>query len=290
MTSPAPSRRLGDLMVGPIGLGAMNLSGDGTAARDRAFATVRAAVEHGVTLIDTADAYGAAWTDFHANERLIADAVKALGRAGEGTVIATKGGHTRTPDRWDVDGRPSYLLKACDRSRRALGVDCIDLYQHHRPDPAVPYEESIGALHELRQAGKIRMVGISNASVAQIRTAVEVLGDGGLASVQNALSPAVRTAWPQLAECASRGIGFLAYSPLGGVGSGRRLGAAGSAFHTVAGAHATTVQRVALAWELALGPHVVPIPGCSRPTTMRDCAAAPTLALDPAELQSLTAG
>jgi aryl-alcohol dehydrogenase-like predicted oxidoreductase len=290
MTPPTSSRRLGALAVGPIGLGAMNLSGEGTAARDRAFATVRAAVEQGVTLIDTADAYGPAWSDFHVNERLIADAVKALGSAGQGTVIATKGGHTRTRDRWDVDGRPSYLREACDRSRRALGVDCIDLYQHHRPDPAVPYEDSIGALHELRQAGKIRMVGISNASVAQIRTAVEVLGDGGLASVQNELSPEVRTAWPQLEECASRGIGFLAYSPLGGVGSGHRLAAAGSAFSRVARARGTTVQRVALAWELALGPHVVPIPGCSRPATMRDCAAAPSLTLDPAELHSLTAG
>ncbi|WP_282707073.1 aldo/keto reductase [Nonomuraea coxensis] len=132
-------------------------------------------------------------------------------------LVATKGGHTRTPGGWDVDGSPAYLKRACDRSLKALGVDVIGLYQHHRPDPKVPYEETIGALKDLLDTGKIRFAGISNADPGQIRLAHTILGDR-LVSVQNEFSPRFRSSEPEIDLCAELGIAFLPWSPLGGIG------------------------------------------------------------------------
>ena len=156
--------------------------------------------------------------------------------------------------------RPEHLRAACDASLKRLGVEAIGLYQFHRPDPAVPYAESVGVLGELLDAGKIRMAGISNADPDQIREAQEVLG-GRLVSVQNQYSPAFRSSLPELRLCAELGLAFLPWSPLGGISQAGDLGSAHAAFAEVAAAHGVSPQQVTLAWMLATSPVVVPIPG-----------------------------
>ncbi len=283
-------RTIGDIAVSAVGLGAMELSTHGRPDRAAGLAAVRAAVEAGVTLIDTADAYCLGPAEFSHNEQLIAEALRGCGSAAAEVLVATKGGHTRPDGRWEVDGRPEYIRAACDRSLRALHVEQIGLYQHHRPDPRVPYAETMGALSELREAGKIQFAGISNVDNTQIRIAVAVLGQEGLASVQNEFSPRVRGGCEQLRLCRSLGIACLLYSPLGGMGSGRQLGTMFPQFTRVADAHGVSPQQVALAWELSIGPHIIPIPGCSRPETIRDCAAAASIRLSKDELEALNAG
>jgi aryl-alcohol dehydrogenase-like predicted oxidoreductase len=166
-------------------------------------------------------------------------------------------------------------------------VDAIGLYQFHRPDPKVPYAESVGALKELLEAGKIQMAGISNASIEQIDIAVRVLGEGNLASVQNQFSPAFRSSEPELRHTAELGVAFLPWSPLGGISRASRLGAQHAAFQKVADARGVSPQQVTLAWMLAKAPVVIPIPGASRPESIIDSAQAPELSLSPAELASL---
>ena len=174
------------------------------------------------------------------------------------------------------------------RLAEAAGVEAIGLYQHHRPDPKIPYAESIGALAELLDAGKIRMAGISNADPDQIREAQAILG-GRLVSVQNQFSPAFRSSEPELRLCAELGLAFLPWSPLGGIGSAADLGSSHAAFAEVAAQRGVSPQQVTLAWMLALSPVVVPIPGSSRPETARDSAAAADLELTADEVSRLSA-
>ncbi|MFI7585703.1 aldo/keto reductase [Spongisporangium articulatum] len=280
-------RSIGTATVSAIGLGGMPLSIQGRPDRDRALATIHAALDAGVTLIDTADAYSLDDRDFGHNESLIAEALVGYGGDTSQVLVATKGGHTRTPGGgWDVDGSPGYLHQACDASLKRLGVEAIGLYQHHRPDPKVPYEETIGALKDLHDAGKIRMAGLSNANPAQIRLAHEILGDA-LVSVQNEYSPRFLSSRPELDLCTELGLAFLPWSPLGGISSAAELGGRHAAFQEVAEARGVSPQQVCLAWMLATSPVVVPIPGSSRPETIRDSAAAPELQLDDAELARL---
>ncbi|MFI7444629.1 aldo/keto reductase [Nonomuraea indica] len=282
------TRTIGHRHVGVIGLGAMPMSVTGHMPDERqAIRTVHAALDAGITLIDTADAYTPSHTDIGHNERLVARALSQWpGDAGT-VLVATKGGHTRTPGGgWSVDGSPAYLKQACDRSLKALGVDSIGLYQHHRPDPAVPYEETIGALKELHDAGKIQMAGISNAGPDQIRLAHDILGDR-LVSVQNEYSPRFRSSEPEIDVCAELGLAFLPWSPLGGMSSAGELGRRHAAFTEIAEAHGVSPQQVCLAWELARSPVVIPIPGASRPETILDSVAAATLELGEEELARL---
>jgi aryl-alcohol dehydrogenase-like predicted oxidoreductase len=204
-------------------------------------------------------------------------------------LIATKGGHVRPGDgSWQLDGSPAHLKQACEASLKRLGVEAIGLYQYHRPDPTVPYADSIGALRGLLDEGKIRMAGVSNANPDQIREANEIL-DGRLVSVQNQFSPAYRASEAELRLCDVLGIAFLPWSPLGGIPSAGDLGAEHSAFAQVAKAHGVSPQQVALAWMLAKSPVVVPIPGSSRPETIRDSAQAAELELTPEEFAQLDA-
>ncbi|MCC8249019.1 aldo/keto reductase [Saccharothrix luteola] len=277
------TRRIGGVEVSAIGLGAMPMSLEGRPDRDRAIETIRAALDKGVTLIDTADAYSADDRDFGHNEELIAEALKGV----DGVMVATKGGHTRVPGGgWEVDGRPEYLKAACEASLRRLGVDAIDLYQFHRPDPAVPTAESVGALAELLDAGKIKLAGVSNFDPAQIREANDVLG-GRLASVQNQFSPAFRSSEPELELCAELDIAFLPWSPLGGISAAGQLGTRFGEFAEVGRAHGVSPQQVCLAWMLAKAPQVVPIPGSSRPASIADSADAVHLRLSEEELNRL---
>ena len=281
-------RRIGQQTVSAIGLGGMPMSIEGRPDRARSIAAVHASLDAGVTLIDTADAYHLEPGEVGHNEELIAEALASWGGDTSDVLVATKGGHLRPGDgSWTLDGSPEHLRAACDASLKRLGVEAIGLYQFHRPDPKVPYLESVGVLGELLDAGKIRMAGVSNADPDQIRASQEELG-GRLVSVQNQYSPAFRSSLPELRLCEQMGLAFLPWSPLGGIGKAGDL-AAYDAFATVAAAHRVSPQQVTLAWMLATAPVVVPIPGASRPETARDSAAAADLQLTDDELATLDA-
>ena len=289
-----PQRSIGDVQVSAIGLGGMPMSVDGRPDEDRSIRTIHAALDAGVTLIDTADAYHRAAADVghdesgH-NETLIAKALKSWGGDASSVLVATKGGHTRTESGdWPLNGSPEHLKRAAKASAQRLGVDAIGLYQHHRPDPAVPYEETIGALRDLLDEGVIRQAGISNADLDQIRLAQTLL-DGRLASVQNQFSPAFRSSRVELELCAELGIAFLPWSPLGGIGSAAELGDHYAENAAIAHERGVSPQQVALAWELALSPTVIPIPGSSRPESILDSIAAANLTLTRDEIARLDA-
>ncbi|MFI7707800.1 aldo/keto reductase [Nonomuraea sp. NPDC049480] len=290
------TRRIGDVEVGAVGLGAMPLSIEGRPDAGRAVATVHAALDAGVTLIDTADSYHWHAGETGHNEELIARALAAYGGGTSSVLVATKGGRGRPGDgSWTVTGTPEHLKRACEGSLKRLGVDAIGLYQLHKPDPAVPWAESVGALRELLDEGKIRMAGLSNVDVRQIREAHGILGDR-LVSVQNRYSPAIRDSDPEVELCRRLGIAFLPWSPLGGVSRSSLDGPSAlnpartalPAFHVIAAERGVSPQQVCLAWLLARSPIIVPIPGASRPETIRDSAAAADLMLGEDELARLS--
>lgn len=287
------TRTLGKHQVGAIGLGLMTFDQTGTQPREQLLDTIREALDAGVTLFDTADAYGpgderGAGAQGE-NERLIASLLDELG-VRDRVLLATKGGHVRTEGGgWAVDSRPEHLTSAVEASLDRLRVDQIALWQHHRPDPKVPYDEVIGTLHEIAGSGKVAMVGLSNADVDQIRAAHAVLGDS-LVSVQNQFSPRFRSSRPEIDVCEELGLAFLPWSPLGGLGDAKELADQHPAFAEVATARQLSAQQVALAWELAQSPCVIPIPGAKRPESVRDSARAADLELTEDELARLSAG
>jgi aryl-alcohol dehydrogenase-like predicted oxidoreductase len=285
--------QVGRVTVGAIGLGLMTFDQSGTQPREQLAATVRAAVDAGVTLFDTAAAYGPGdelgGETQGANERLIARLLDELGLRDE-VFLATKGGHVRVEDgAWDTDSDPAHLHAAVDASLERLGVEQIALWQHHRPDPDVPYADVIGTLEEIHDSGKVRMLGLSNADPDQIREAHRVLGDA-LVSVQNQFSPAYRSSRPEIDVCAELGLAFLPWSPLGGLGDAKALADKHPAFQEVADVRGVSAQQGALAWELAQSPVVIRIPGAKRPESITDSAAAADLELTAAEVARLDAG
>jgi aryl-alcohol dehydrogenase-like predicted oxidoreductase len=278
---------VGRVSVGAIGLGAMPLSTkEPRPSPTDAEAVVHAALDSGVTVIDTADAYAYDEAEFGHNEQLVADALRSYGRVD--VLVATKGGHTRQGTDWGLDGSPSYLRRACEASLRRLHVDAIGLYQLHRPDPATPWEESMGALRSLFDDGLVRMVGVSNANIEQIDVAREIVGDA-LVSVQNQFSPGYRSSAVELQHCAKHGLAWLPWSPFGGVSAAGSLDAAAPAFAEVAEELGVSVYRVTLAWHLAQADVVIPIPGASRPASVVDSAAAADLTLTTDQLHRLDA-
>jgi aryl-alcohol dehydrogenase-like predicted oxidoreductase len=282
-------RTIGGRAVSAIGLGGMPMSIEGRPDRDRSIATIHAALDAGVTLIDTADAYHLHADEVGHNEELIAAALRSYGGDTSGVLVATKGGHLRPGDgSWTKDGRPEYLKEAVKASAKRLGVEAIGLYQFHRPDPNVPYGDSVGAIRDLLDEGVIEMAGISNADPDQIRQAQDILG-GRLVSVQNQFSPRFRSSEPELELCAELGIAFLPWSPLGGITNAGDLATRHAAFAEVAADHDVSPHQVVLAWELALALVVVPIPGASRPASITDSAAAAELELTADEVARLSA-
>lgn len=282
-------RTIGTATVSAIGLGGMPMSIEGRPDRERSIATIHASLDAGVTFIDTADAYHRDANEVGHNEELIAEALKGHA-ASKDVLVATKGGHLRPGDgSWTQNGHPDYLKDAAKASAKRLGVESIGLYQFHRPDPEVPYAESIGALKELLDEGVIQQAGISNATVAQIDEANEVL-DGRLVSVQNQFSPAFLSSRDELRHCAEIGVAFLPWSPFGGIKKAGDFGSDHSAFQEVADARGVSPHQVALAWHLAQAPVVVPIPGASRPESAKNSAEAADLELTEDELTTIESG
>lgn len=282
------TRTIGDVTVSAIGLGGMPMSIEGRPDRARSIETIHAAIDAGITFIDTADSYHRDAGEVGHNETLIAEGLRSHPR-GADVLVATKAGHLRPGDgSWTQDGSAKHIKEACEASLRRLGVDVIGLFQFHRPDPAVPFEESVGAVRDLLDAGKIAMAGVSNTNPDQIRQAQEILG-GRLVSVQNQFSPAFRTSEPELRLCDELGLAFLPWSPLGGIAKAGELGSRFAVFAEIAADHDVSPQQVALAWELALSPIVIPIPGSSRPATILDSIEAVDLVLSDDEIARLSA-
>lgn len=266
----------GDLEVRRLGFGAMQLTGKGVWGEpsdpDQARQVLRRAVELGVDLIDTADAYGP-----DVAERLIGE---ALAPYDSGVVVATKGGLTRQgPSQWQPDGRPEHLRQACDGSLQRLQLDRIDLYQLHSPDPKVPFAESVGTMAQLRTEGKVRHVGLSNVSVEQIAEARQIVP---IATVQNRFNLDDRSSEDVLDACTEAGIGFIPWFPLatGKLTSGRR-------FRKDPGPDGATPSQVALAWLLARSPVMLPIPGTSSVEHLEENVAAADLELSADDLEAL---
>jgi aryl-alcohol dehydrogenase-like predicted oxidoreductase len=282
-TIETSTRLLAGTDVFPIGLGGMPMALSGRPPEEQSIRTIHAALDAGVNLIDTADAYCKDGDEVGHNERLIA---KALQGRYDDVIVATKAGHIRPGGAWEIDGRPEHIRAACEASLKALGTDRIDLYQYHRPDPNVPYAETVGAFKELQDEGKVRWIGLSNCNLDQLEEALAV---AEIVSVQNQLSldftsPLIKG---EVDFCSERGIAFLPWSPLGGIGN-----AGGTAdvdpVAKAAEAHDVSPQQVALALLLALGPTVIPIPGASRPESVTDSAQAAHLELSRDELRAIT--
>ncbi len=268
----------GDLTVDRMGFGAMRITGNGIWGpprdRDEAVRVLRRAVELGVTFIDTADSYGP-----EVSEELIHE---ALAPYPDDLVIATKGGLVRPgPGVWDADGRPEHLREACEGSLRRLGVDRIDVYQMHRPDPRVPYEDSIGTLVELRDEGKIRHIGVSNVTVDQLEQARALTP---VVSVQNRYNPTDRSSQPVLDACEAQGIAFIPWAPVGGQQPGE-----GDVLGDVADRIGASPVQVALAWLLARSPAILPIPGTSSVEHLEQNVLAAGIRLDVDDLAALDA-
>lgn len=289
------TRLLGPFKVSAIGLGAMPVSMNADnrfPEESQAIATIHAALDAGITLIDTADIYAPTWDTMGHNEILVRRALAAWGGNRDDIVIATKGGITRSEgEGWGRDGSLPYLRAAVQKSLVDLGVDVIDVYQWHRPDRSITYAEGVANFKTLQDEGLVKAIGISNANVEEIEIAVDVLGKDGLASVQNEFSPKFRSSEDELEYCAERGIAFLPWSPLGGTGGGARdVGDRFAAFAEIAAEHGVSPQQVVLAWELSLSDCVIPIPGARRPESITDSAKAVDLVLGDDELARCSAG
>jgi aryl-alcohol dehydrogenase-like predicted oxidoreductase len=271
------------LRVYPVGLGAMPMSLDDRPDEEASVRVVCAALDAGIDFVDTADCYCLDDSETGHNERLVCRAL-AEWKGGSRVIVATKGGVVRPRGAWVHDGRPEHLVRACEASLEALGRDCIDLYQLHAPDPAVSYEDSVGALARLREQGKIRHIGISNVTASQLELAASVVP---VASVQNQASPyhpqGLRDGVLEL--CERTGVAFIPWSPLGGWRAGRI--AHEPVLQRVAGRRGATPYQVVLAWLLARSPAVIPIPGASKVSSAVDSAAAPAIRLEPEDVDEL---
>ena len=267
----------GDLTVNRLGFGAMRITGRGIwgepPSREQAIATLRRVVELGVNFIDTADSYGPS-----VSEELIAEALHPY---PDDLVLATKGGLVRPgPNRWNANGRPEHLREACEGSLRRLRLEQIPLYQFHRPDPAVPLAESMGALAELKKEGKIRHVGISNVFEAQLREAQRIVP---IVSVQNRYNVADRRSQSMIDICEQDQMVFLPWAPI--QETDRRVAVA-----VAAERHGATEHQVVLAWLLAISPAILPIPGTGSLAHAEENIAAASLELSPQEIRAISEG
>jgi len=265
----------GDLTVNRLGFGAMRVTGDGIwgppADHDRAIAVLRRAVDLGVNFIDTADSYGP-----NVSEELIREALHPY---PEDLVIATKGGLERTgPGQWPANGRPEHLVEACEGSLRRLGIDSIPLYQFHRVDPAVPLEDSIGALVGLKEQGKIRHIGVSNVDEEQLRRAQRLTP---IVSIQNRYNVDDRKSESLVDLCEQEQIVFLPWAPISNLEGN-------AAVQQAAEKRGVSAYQIVLAWLLARSPSILPIPGTGSVAHLEENVAAAELELTPAEVAAIS--
>jgi aryl-alcohol dehydrogenase-like predicted oxidoreductase len=291
----APARTLGPWQIAPIGLGAMPLSIEDRPSIDESIALIHHALDLGINHIDTAFAYyqaggNAQNGEEQHNEKLIAKALQTYSGDLSNVTVASKVGHYRYLDHndapmWGQEGNPRYILDTAQKSRDALAVDSIDLYYYHRPDLNTRYEYSLEAIARLVQDGIIKYAGISNASIAQIDAAREIIGEKFIA-VQNQFSPAFTSTLDTLNYCEKVGLTFLPWSPLGGFRNPDLL-TKDQPFEKIGAKYNVSKQQVILAWELSHGNNVVPIPGFRRNATLEDSIQASVLELSAEDIAFL---
>lgn len=277
-----------------MGLGCMPLSNTST-PRERAVATVHEALDRGITLLDTANIYAPSWDQVGHNEALVAEALNSYQGSADLTkvLVTTKGGITRGPgETWGRNSSGTALHEACEASLTQMGIEVIDLYQHHRHDPSITYRDQMRAMQALKDSHLIRFIGLSNVQLNELEIALDELGgpkDGGVVSVQNELSPRYRRDLDVLERCTDLGIAFLPWSPLGGADQARDVGSHHAAFAHVADEIGCSSQEVTLAWLLAMSPVMIPIPGASRPETVGSICRSLSLKLSDEQIARLNA-
>lgn len=262
----------------------MPLSLAGRPGAAEAMQVFRAFLDGGGDFIDTANVYCLDTADIGHNERLVAAALRHHG-AGRSVIVATKGGLNKEGGGWDCDGSPAWLRRSCERSLSDLGVERIFLYQLHAPDPRVPFAESVGELARLQDEGKIAHVGLSNVSIAQIRSALDIVP---ICSVQNKCSVASKRAFRDgvVAFCDAHDIAFIAHSPVGGHRAQARLQQSAPLLR-IAARHGVSAAQLALSWLLHQGRHIIPIPGASRVASIQDSLSALDIRLSADEVAAL---
>lgn len=270
-----------------IGFGGMPLSLLQRPSEPDAIRVIHAALDAGVTFLDTANVYCIDDDDLGHNERLMAEALASWGGERDRIILATKGGLTRPDGRWERSGRPEHIKRACERSLAVIGVEALDLYQFHAPDPDVPFAESVGAFADLQREGKVRRVGLSNVTVEQIEEARDIVS---VTSVQNRLNPFFREAIETdvVAHCATHGIAFIAYSPVGGGRLNKKLPTHRTLL-PIAQRHGVSTHAVVIAWVLAQGSTVIPIPAGRTVEHALDSIGAADLTLSDADLAAIDA-
>lgn len=294
--------KLGNREVSAIGIGCMNVSWvwangaalDPVRRQEEAIPAIHAGLNAGITLLDTADIYAPSWDDFGHNEVFVAEALRTWSATAEQkakVVVATKAGITRQPgEKWGRNASLDYLLRAAEASAGRLGVDKIDLWQHHRLDPSIDFETQFENVLVLKERGIVDQIGVSNYDAKQLEIAVKIGGtpeQGGVVSVQNEFSPRYRYDLDVLEVCEKYGITFLPWSPLGGVRTKSEI-AGSSAFEEVAEKIGASPFAVALAWEMKYSPAVLPIPGATRTESVLDCAASVDIELSDEDFQYLS--
>ncbi len=283
-------RQLGGsgLFLNPIGLGTWPLSKEGRPSEQEGIKILLTALDAGINFIDTADSYCLDDNEFGYCERLIAQALK-LRKYSTAITIGTKGGCTRPNGGWGSNGHPEYLKKACEASLKALEIECIDLYQLHAPDRTIPWQETIGALADLKKAGKIKNIGLSNVTLSDIKQAQKLVD---IVSVQNRCNPFDLSSFAEIIPyCEKNDLTFFAYCPVGGPENGKHLISEHPLLIKVANECGKTPFQVALAWLLAKSPVIIPIPGATKTSSVLSSTAVIKFSLNSKqllELESLT--
>jgi aryl-alcohol dehydrogenase-like predicted oxidoreductase len=263
--------------------------------QESAIPAIHAALDAGVTLLDTADIYAPTWDAFGHNEIFVAEALRTWSGTKEQkdkVVIATKAGISRQPgERWGRNGSLDYLLRAAEASAGRLGVEKIDLWQHHRLDPEIVFETQVANILALKERGIVDQIGVSNYDARQLEIAIKIAGgpdDGGIVSIQNEFSPRYRYDLDVLAVCEKYGIAYLPWSPLGGMNNKKAI-TDSDAFEEVANKHNVSKYAIALAWEIKTSPSVIPIPGATRTESILDCITALDVTLSNEDFEYLNA-
>ena len=295
--------KLGKREVSAVGIGLMNVSWiwsngaalDPVRRQESAIPAIHAGLDAGITLLDTADIYAPTWDAFGHNEIFAAEALRTWSGTKEQkakVVIATKAGITRQPgERWGRNGTLDYLLRAAEASAGRLGVEKIDLWQHHRLDPDVVFETQFSNVLALKERGIVDQIGVSNYDANQLEIAVKMGGtpeEGGIVSVQNEFSPRYRYDLDVLEVCEKYGITFLPWSPLGGVRTKSEISEA-SVFEELASKYSVTPFALALAWEMRYSSSVLPIPGATRAESILDCVSATEIELSDDDFATISA-